>query len=69
MPRPLRFSNGVLKPYEFDFLEEERLIDMDENLLQKLLQLLQHSQLDQVLGLRVLDSRDPGASIKVTERN
>ncbi|KID68916.1 hypothetical protein MBR_08919, partial [Metarhizium brunneum ARSEF 3297] len=69
MPRSLRFSNGMLKPYEFDFVEEERSMNMDENFLEKLLQFLQHSELDQVLGLRVLDSRDPGASIEVTERN
>ncbi|KAG8412960.1 hypothetical protein J3458_013383 [Metarhizium acridum] len=68
-PRSLRFLDGALKPYEFDFVEEERSMEMNEKFLQKLSHFLLDTKLDQVLGLRLLDSRDTSVSVEVTERN
>ncbi|KAH7019807.1 hypothetical protein EDB80DRAFT_820410 [Ilyonectria destructans] len=67
VPRSLRFLNGDLLPYEFDFSAEKSSTESNAEFLQQLSAFFHQNGLDQVLGLRLLESRDPDVSVEVTE--
>lgn len=58
---------GVTVPYEFAFLEVIPSVTSHEGFLRELSSLLYDIGLENMLGVRLLDSYDPDRPMKVTE--
>lgn len=69
VPRAMRSWKGGWGPYEFEFTESgsSGFAEGSALFLQELSAFLHQSNLDQILGVRMLDSRDTNASVEVTE--
>ena len=59
--------NGHWQPYEFEFSSSEPSEIPDADFLRELSDFLNRHDLEEVLGIRLLESRDPGISVEVTE--
>jgi hypothetical protein len=71
LPRSFRLFRGAFMPYEFEFSDETwpRQMSVTREFLDELSALLYRSRLDQVVGLRLLDSHDSELAVEVTEGN
>ncbi|KAI1325827.1 hypothetical protein F5Y16DRAFT_411223 [Xylariaceae sp. FL0255] len=66
-PRSLRFLGEYVQLYEFDFSTRESPITVDDGFLRHLSEFLYEHGLENILGLKLLELRDPEVSVEVTE--
>ncbi|KAJ5677529.1 uncharacterized protein N7477_003162 [Penicillium maclennaniae] len=67
VPRTFRFFNGNLAPFEFGFSFSSFHGNYDLEFFERLSRLLHDHNLENMLGVRFLDTFDPKLSVEVTE--
>lgn len=67
VPRSLRFVGEHVQPYEFEYSAREPTAAANDVFLQHLSGFIHSHRLENILGLRLLESRDPEVSVEVTE--
>lgn len=68
VPRAIRWINQRPCPYEFAFSESPVSLDGYEKFLRELANMLEELNLQEILGLRMLESHDSSRNVEVTEK-